>query len=142
MTKLRLRLTLLRRADGQATVFMAIFITSMILVFAFATNIGMLVHAKINLQNAADAAAYAGAAVQARQMTAIAYLNWEMRRAVKQFLFNWMVRGNRAQSCFPANSNGTTSPGTEAFCAPQQGPRTGKYKFAFFDPRAGFSNEP
>lgn len=119
---------------------MAIFITTMILVFAFATNIGMLVHAKINLQNAADAAAYAGAAVQARQMTAIAYLNWEMRRAVKQFLFNWMVRGNRSQACFPARSDGMAE---SPLCAAEQGARTQKYLFSFRDPREGrIYNEP
>lgn len=120
---------------------MAIFIMSMVLVFAFATNIGMLVHAKINLQNAADAAAYAGAAVQARQMTAIAYMNWEMRRAVKQFLFNWMVRGNLSQACFPSDSSGQAAP---SLCAPEQGPRTSKYLFSFRDPRPreAVFNEP
>ena len=39
--------------------------------FAFVVNLGMLVSAKIALQNAADLAAIAGAATQARQMTAI-----------------------------------------------------------------------
>ena len=76
-----------RNERGQAAIFMALFFSTMILLFAFTTNVGMLVHAKINLQNAADAAAYAGAAVQARQLTAAAYLNWEMRRALKEFLF-------------------------------------------------------
>ena len=73
----------LRNQKGQTSLFMALFIFTMIIMFAFTTNIGMLVHAKINLQNAADAAAYSGAAVQARQLTAAGYLNWEMRRALK-----------------------------------------------------------
>ena len=37
-----------------------------VLFLAFVVNTGMLVNAKINLQNAADLAAYAGAATQAR----------------------------------------------------------------------------
>lgn len=131
-------LGLIRSQKGQASIFMAIFIATMILLFALATNIGMLVHAKINLQNAADAAAYAGASVQARQMTAIAYLNYEMRRAVKQFMFNWMVRGNRAQSCFPIDGNG----GTAAGICGRTRPPDDKYTFAFYDPRPGEENEP
>ena len=37
--------------------------------FAFVINVGLFVKAKINLQNATDASAFEGAAVQARQMT-------------------------------------------------------------------------
>src|SRR3989344_8669644 len=92
--------------SGQATIFMALFMSTMILLFAFTTNIGMLVHAKINLQNAADAAAYAGAAVQARQLTHAAYINYEMRRALKEFLYLYMVRGSLAQTCYPQDQNG------------------------------------
>jgi Flp pilus assembly protein TadG len=35
-------------------------VLTFLLFFAFVVNVGMLVHAKINLQNAADLAAYAG----------------------------------------------------------------------------------
>ena len=122
-----------KKEKGQATIFMVIFVTTMIFLFAFTVNIGMLVHAKINLQNAADAAAYAGAAVQARQMTAISYLNWEMRRALKEFMFHWMVRGNRSQACFPLDGSGSGHP----LCRAEQGVRTNKYLFSFRDPRAG-----
>jgi hypothetical protein len=65
--------------------------------FCFVVNIGMLVNAKINLQNAADFAAYAGAAAQARQLNTISYLNYEMRRQYKKFLFRYYVIGNMAQ---------------------------------------------
>ncbi|MCM2322926.1 MAG: pilus assembly protein TadG-related protein [Oligoflexia bacterium] len=69
--------------------------------FAFVVNIGILVNAKINLQNAADMAAYAGAAVQARQLNQIAFLNYEMRRQYKKFIFRYYVMGNMSQERFP-----------------------------------------
>jgi hypothetical protein len=72
-----------------------------LLFFAFVVNVGVLVNAKINLQNAADLAAYAGASVQARQLTNISYLNYEMRRAYKKFLFRYYVVGNMAQLAHP-----------------------------------------
>jgi hypothetical protein len=113
---------------------MALFIFTMIIMFAFTTNVGMLVHAKINLQNAADAAAYAGAAVQARQLTAVGYLNWEMRRALKDFLFYYTVRGEAsALPCYPRDPNG----GKPGYCT-----QTGineRYNFAIYDPREKFN---
>lgn len=66
----------------------------MISIVAFVINIGLFVKAKINLQNATDAAAYAGAAVQARQLSKIAYLNWEMRNIYKEWLYKYYVIGN------------------------------------------------
>lgn len=66
----------------------------MITIVAFVINIGLFVKAKINLQNATDAAAYAGASVQARQLTKIAYLNWEMRNIYKEWLYKYYVIGN------------------------------------------------
>jgi hypothetical protein len=63
----------------------------------------MLVNAKINLQNAADLAAYSGAATQARQLNQISFLNYEMRRFFKKFLFRYYVIGNMAQGTHPAN---------------------------------------
>jgi hypothetical protein len=89
----------------------AIMMSTFILFFAFVINIGMLVNAKINLQNAADLAAYAGAAVQARQLTQIAYLNYEMRRQYKKFLYRIYVLGNMAERSFPNfNPGGSTTP--------------------------------
>ena len=64
----------------------SVMMATFILFFAFVINTGMLVNAKINLQNAADLAAYAGASVQARQLTHISYLNYEMRRQWKKVL--------------------------------------------------------
>ncbi len=50
-------------------------------------NIGLVVHDKINLQNAVDLAAYYGAAKQARVLNAISHQNYQIRQAWK--LFSW-----------------------------------------------------
>jgi hypothetical protein len=85
------------RELGQVSVLAALMIgTTFFLFLAFVTNTGMVVHAKINLQNAADVAAYAGAATQARQMNHIAILNYEMRRQFKKFLVRYYVLGASA----------------------------------------------
>ncbi len=125
-----MRIRRLRDERGQTSLFMALFIFTMIIMFAFTTNVGMLVHAKINLQNAADAASYSGAAVQARQLTAVGYLNWEMRRALKEFMFYYTIRGNyEAMPCFPFDFTGRRIP----MCV--QHPGDDRHDFAFVDPR-------
>ena len=90
-----------KKEHGQATIFVATLIATFLLFFMFVANTGLLVHAKINLQNAADLAAYSGAAVQARQLTHISYLNYEMRRQYKKFLYRYYVIGNMAQETHP-----------------------------------------
>lgn len=60
---------------------------------AFVINVGLFVKAKINLQNAVDAAAYSGAATQARQLSNIAYANWEIRNTYKEWMFKYYVLG-------------------------------------------------
>ena len=91
------------------TFLMGLMLMTFILLFVFVVNVGMMVHARINLQNAADLAAYAGAATQARQLTQISYLNYEMRRQYKKLLFRLYVVGNMAQDSFPRNP-GMTGP--------------------------------
>lgn len=61
---------------------------------AFVVNVGLFVKAKINLQNAVDASAYAGASVQARQLTNMGYLNWEIRNTYKEWLLKYYIFGN------------------------------------------------
>lgn len=75
------------------TIFFSTTVLVMITFMAFIINIGIFVKAKINLQNATDAAAYAGASVQARQLSNIAYLNWEMRNIYKEWMFKYYVLG-------------------------------------------------
>ena len=52
--------------NGQVSIFLSSAVIVMVTFIAFIVNIGIFVKAKINLQNATDAAAYAGASVQAK----------------------------------------------------------------------------
>ncbi len=93
--------TLAANRVGQASIMIGMMLMTFLLFFVFVLNTGMLVNAKINLQNAADLAAYAGAATQARQLNQIAYLNYEMRRQYKKFLFRYYVMGGQAERTHP-----------------------------------------
>jgi hypothetical protein len=93
---------------GQISIFFATTILVLITFIAFIVNIGIFVKAKMNLQNAVDAAAYAGAAVQARQLTNIAYLNWEMRNIYKEWIFKQYILGNLNLDAIVDGAAGTT----------------------------------
>jgi uncharacterized protein (UPF0333 family) len=80
--------------QGQISIFFSASLMVFISIIAFVINVGLFVKAKINLQNATDASAWAGAAVQARQLTKIAYLNWEMRNVYKEWMYKYYVVGN------------------------------------------------
>lgn len=73
---------------------MGISLIIMMSMLAFIVNVGLFVKAKINLQNAVDAAAFSGAATQSRQLTNIAYMNWELRNTYKEWLFKYYILGN------------------------------------------------
>lgn len=96
---------------GQITLFAAGLVFTLLTFFAFSVNIAMLVHAKINLQSAADLAAYAGAATQARQMNNIGFLNYELVRNYKKFLFRYYALGSLALGppTFPQSGGGLTT---------------------------------
>jgi Putative Flp pilus-assembly TadE/G-like len=79
---------------GQISIFFSASLVVLISIVAFVINVGLFVKAKINLQNATDAAAFAGAAVQARQLTKIGHLNWEMRNIFKEWMYKYYVVGN------------------------------------------------
>jgi len=83
----------LKGEKGQLSIFLGIIMVIIITMMGFIINVGLFVKAKINLQNAVDAAAWSGAAVQARQLTNIAYLNWEMRNTYKEWMFKYYVIG-------------------------------------------------
>ncbi len=78
---------------GQLSIFLAICLIILMTLLAFIINVGLFVKAKINLQNAVDAAAWSGAATQARQLTNISYLNWELRNTYKEWMFKYYVLG-------------------------------------------------
>jgi uncharacterized protein (UPF0333 family) len=99
------KLALLLKERGQISIFFSASLVVMVSIVAFVINIGLFVKAKINLQNATDSAAYSGASVQARQLSKIAYLNWEMRNIYKEWLYKYYVIGN-------LNIKDVESPGT------------------------------
>jgi hypothetical protein len=78
---------------GQLSIFLGIIMVIVITMMGFIINVGLFVKAKINLQNAVDSAAWAGAAAQSRQLSNIAYLNWEMRNTYKEWMFKYYVIG-------------------------------------------------
>ena len=88
------KMALVRNERGQISIFFSASLIVLISIIAFVINVGLFVKAKINLQNATDAAAYAGASVQARQLSKIAYLNWEMRNIYKEWMYKYYVVGN------------------------------------------------
>lgn len=79
---------------GQVSIFLGMSLLVVVTFIAFIVNVGLFVKAKINLQNAVDAAAYAGAATQARQLTNIGHLNWELRNTYKEWMLKYYVFGN------------------------------------------------
>ena len=83
------------REAGQVSLFLGIVVVVVISFLAFIINVGLFVKAKINLQNAVDAAAFAGASVQARQLTNVSYLNWELRNTFKEWMFKYYVLGQK-----------------------------------------------
>ncbi len=86
------------KEKGQVSIFLSICMVLIFTLIAFVVNVGLFVKAKINLQNAVDAAAWSGAAVQARRLTNIAHLNWEMRNTYKEWMFKYYVLGQNANS--------------------------------------------
>lgn len=95
--------TILSNQKGQLSIFFAMTLVLLLGVMAFVINIGLFVKAKINLQNSVDAAAWAGAAVQSRQLTNIAYLNWEMRNTYKEWMYKYYVIGQSANTALTAS---------------------------------------
>ena len=87
---------------------------------------------RLAVQGAANAAAFAGAKVRATQLSYAAALNWEIRRALKEFLFAYTVRiVGTALPCFPQNPSGLAGP---SIC-PKLASSNDRYNFAIFDPR-------
>jgi len=105
------------KKQGQISILIVLSFIPLFTLFAFVVNIGMLVHAKIALQNAADLAAVAGAATQARQLTAISHVNYMMRQTYKLFLARYYGLGNYLLKCFPKDGAiPSTFNGTQSGC--------------------------
>ncbi len=75
------------------SIFVALLFQVLFVLFAMVVNIGMLVHDKINLQNAVDFAAYYGAQRQAEILNEIAHLNYQIRQDYKLLAWRYNVVG-------------------------------------------------
>lgn len=108
---------------GQMSIFIALMFQVLFVFFAMTINIGLLVHDKINLQNAVDLGAYYGAERQAELLNEIAHINYQIRQDLK--LLTWRYRvlgmlgrhGDSAQSRKPPMRS---APGTPLPDAPLQ----------------------
>ncbi len=89
---------------GQVAVLFALVFTFMFVLFAFVVDFGHLVNAKINLQNAADAAAYSGAAYQAQILNRVGQINYKMRQDLKELAMRVNVTHLRHNRGFPRGS--------------------------------------
>lgn len=75
-------------------IFVALIFQVLFVLFAMAINIGLVVHDKINLQNAVDIAAYYAAQRQAEILNAIADQNYQIRQAWKLLSWRYRVLGS------------------------------------------------
>ena len=85
---------LIKRKKGQLIVFGVLVFPVIFFCLAMVINIGMVVHDKINLQNAVDLAAIYAAQKQAEVMDAMAHINYQMRQNYKLFAWRYLVLGN------------------------------------------------
>ncbi len=83
------------KKQGQILVLMAMFSTTLIILFGMVVSIGHLVEAKMNLQNAVDLAAMAGASQQARFLDQLSLVNYRMRQNYKWLLYDLYVTESR-----------------------------------------------
>ncbi len=102
-------MTLPSSQKGQISIFFSASLVVFVSIIAFVINVGLFVKAKINLQNATDASAWAGAAVQSRQLTKMAYLNWELRNIYKEWMYKYYVVGS-------LNAPGVEDPDSKTSC--------------------------
>ena len=93
---------------GQMTVFVALIFQVLFVFFAMVINIGLIVHDKINLQNAVDLGAYYGASRQAEILNEIAHVNYQMRQDYKLLTWRYRVLGTLGRG--DAGQRGTVPP--------------------------------
>lgn len=81
---------MIRNSRGQTAIFIALIFQILFVLFAMTINVALVVHDKINLQNAVDLAAYYAAERQAEHLNAIAHINYQIRQSWK--LLAWRYR--------------------------------------------------
>jgi len=82
-----------RNERGQTAIFIALIFQVLFVLFAMTINVALVVHDKINLQNAVDLAAYYAAQRQAEILNAIAHNNYQIRQAWKLLAWRYRVLG-------------------------------------------------
>ncbi len=81
---------LLGNQKGQMAIFIAIIFQVLFVLFAMSINVALVVHDKVNLQNATDLAAYYAAQKQAELLNVMAHQNYQIRQSWK--LLSWRYR--------------------------------------------------
>ena len=82
-----------RNERGQTAIFVALIFQVLFVLFAMTINVALVVHDKINLQNAVDLSAYYVAQRQAEILNAIAHNNYQIRQAWKLLAWRYRVLG-------------------------------------------------
>lgn len=82
-----------RNQRGQMAIFIALIFQVLFVLFAMAINIALVVHDKINLQNAVDLAAYYAAQRQAEILNVMAHQNYAIRQSWKLLTWRYRVLG-------------------------------------------------
>lgn len=112
-----------RRESGQVAILFAMVFTFMFVLFAFVVDFSHLVNNKINLQIAADAAAYSGAAYQANTLNRLGQMNYRLRQNLKEMAMRVQVTHLRHNKNFPtgpaAYRGPDAQPSTEPFICQQ-----------------------
>ncbi len=98
-----------KNIQGQVAILFALVATFMFVLLAMVIDFGHLVNTKINLQIAADTAAYSGAAWQSNLMNRISMINYRMRQDIKELAYRVHVVHIRHNKNFPHEGEGGIS---------------------------------
>ncbi len=82
-------------------IFVALIFQVLFVLFAMCLNVALIVHDKINLQNAVDLAAYYGAERQAEILNAMAHVNYQIRQSYKLMAWRYRVLGTTGLEITP-----------------------------------------
>jgi hypothetical protein len=82
-----------RREDGMFTIMNCVAIVFCVVLMGLVINVGHVAHQKVELQNTADAVAYAGAITQARAMNAITATNHVMGELLSFVVLHHAIGG-------------------------------------------------
>src|SRR3954465_9882805 len=107
----RLARSIFKNELGQMSIFLALMFQVLFVFFAMVINVGLLVHDKINLQNAVDLGAYYAAQRQAEIMNEIGHVNYQIRQDWKLLAWRYRVLGTLGRQ-------GRTNPPSEGTLPP------------------------